>query len=99
MMGDRGDIWSVAGCDGPGDMRKHSALWGGNYDEHPTDTGPGVQQRKQCLGSGKETTELSEVLNEAVVVIFFSLGPALGATIFLMWFGGIVWGLLSSFLR
>ena len=47
----------------------------------------------------KKPRKLSEVLNEAVVVIFFSLGPALGATIFLMWFGGIVWGLLSSFLR
>ncbi len=47
----------------------------------------------------KPSKSLSEILNEAVVVIFFSLGPALGATIFLLWFGGLLWGLLSSFLR
>lgn len=40
--------------------------------------------------------KVSEVLIEAVVVLFFSLGPALGAALFLMWFGGLVWGVLSS---
>ena len=47
----------------------------------------------------KPTKDFRETLNEAVVVVFFSLGPALGAAIFLMWFGGLMWGLLSSFLR
>jgi hypothetical protein len=47
----------------------------------------------------KPTKSFRETLNEAVVIVFFSLGPALGAAIFLMWFGGLVWGLLSSFLR
>jgi hypothetical protein len=36
---------------------------------------------------------------EVVVVLFFSLGPALGAALFLMWFGGLAWGLLSSLFR
>lgn len=47
----------------------------------------------------KSPRSLSDTLNEAVVVVFFSLGPALGAAIFLMWLGGLVWGLLSSFLH
>jgi hypothetical protein len=47
----------------------------------------------------KPSRNLRDTLNEAVVVVFFSLGPALGVAIFLMWFGGLVWGLLSSFLR
>ena len=36
---------------------------------------------------------------EAVVVLFFSLGPAIGAALFLMWFGGLAWGVLSSLFR
>lgn len=47
----------------------------------------------------RQPRKLSDTLNEAVVIIFFSLGPAVGATIFLMWFGGLAWGLLSSFFR
>ncbi|HKT11845.1 MAG TPA: hypothetical protein VJW77_08480 [Terriglobia bacterium] len=42
---------------------------------------------------------MSEILLEAIVVLFFSLGPAIGATLFLMWFGGLVWGVLSSLFR
>jgi hypothetical protein len=34
-----------------------------------------------------------------MVIVFFSLGPALGAAIFFLWFGGLVWGLVSSFFR
>lgn len=49
--------------------------------------------------SAKPSPTFSEKLNEAVVVIFFGLGPAIGATIFLMWFGGIMWGLISSLLH
>lgn len=56
---------------------------------------------------GKHDTELparrprklTDTLNEAVVIVFFSLGPAIGATIFLMWFCGLTWGLLSTFFR
>jgi hypothetical protein len=44
----------------------------------------------------KHPRKTSEILMEAVVVLFFSLGPALGAALFLMWFGGLAWGLLSS---
>jgi len=44
----------------------------------------------------KKPRKLADTLNEMVVVIFFSLGPAIGATIFLMWFGGLMWGVLSS---
>jgi len=47
----------------------------------------------------KPARSFRETLNEAMVVVFFSLGPALGAAIFLMWFGGLMWGLLSSFFR
>lgn len=47
----------------------------------------------------KPSRSFRDALNEAVVIVFFSLGPALGAAIFLMWFGGLVWGLLSSFLH
>lgn len=58
----------------------------------------------QCNGSsvellGQTPRSLSETLNELVVIIFFSLGPAVGGAIFLMWFGGLLWGLASSFLR
>jgi len=49
--------------------------------------------------AGKPSRTFAETLNEAVVVVFFSLGPALGAAIFLLWFGGLMWGLMSSFLR
>jgi len=47
----------------------------------------------------KHSQSLGETLNELVVVVFFSLGPALGAAIFLLWFGGLMWGLFSSFFR
>ena len=43
--------------------------------------------------------KLTDTLMEAVVVLFFSLGPALGAALFLMWFGGLAWGVLSSLFR
>lgn len=54
---------------------------------------------KNAEVTSRQPRKLMDILNEAVVVIFFSLGPALGATIFLMWFGGLVWGVLSSLLR
>ena len=41
----------------------------------------------------------NEILMEAVAVLFFILGPVLGAALFLMWFGGLVWGVLSSLFR
>jgi hypothetical protein len=47
----------------------------------------------------KQPRKTGEILMEAVVVLFFSLGPALGAAIFLMWFGGLAWGVLSSLFR
>jgi hypothetical protein len=47
----------------------------------------------------KHPQSFGETLNELVVVVFFSLGPVLGATIFLLWFGGLMWGLFSSFFR
>jgi hypothetical protein len=43
--------------------------------------------------------KLTETLMEVVVVLFFSLGPVLGAALFLMWFGGLAWGVLSSLFR
>jgi hypothetical protein len=46
----------------------------------------------------KETPARSEKLNEFVVILFLTLGPALGAVIFLTWLGGLVWGLLASLL-
>lgn len=49
--------------------------------------------------SGETRRSLDDSLNELLVVIFFSLGPAIGGAIFLMWFGGLLWGLASSFLR
>ena len=49
--------------------------------------------------AAKQPRKLADSLNEAVVVVFFSLGPALGAAIFLIWFGGLMWGLFSSFFR
>lgn len=54
---------------------------------------------KSAEVTAKQPRKLMDILNEAVVVIFFSMGPALGATIFLIWFGGLVWGVLSSLLR
>jgi hypothetical protein len=47
----------------------------------------------------KQPQKLADILNEAVVVVFFSLGPALGAALFLMWLGGLTWGLLSAIFR
>lgn len=49
-----------------------------------------------AVAPAKKSRSLSDTLNEMVVVIFFSLGPAIGATIFLMWLGGLLWGVLSS---
>jgi hypothetical protein len=46
----------------------------------------------------KEAQTSSEKLNEFVVILFLTLGPALGAVIFLTWLGGLVWGLLASLL-
>lgn len=40
----------------------------------------------------------SDPLNKFLVVLFLTLGPALGAIIFLTWFGGLVWGILTSLL-
>ena len=50
-------------------------------------------------GPARKPRKMTEILMEAVVVLFFSLGPALGAALFLMWFGGLAWGLLSSLFR
>ena len=50
-------------------------------------------------GSAGRPRKLTDVFMEAVVVLFFSLGPALGAVLFLMWFGGLAWGVLSSLFR
>ncbi len=55
--------------------------------------------RAQSGLPAKKPRKTSEILMEAVVVLFFSLGPALGAALFLMWFGGLAWGLLSSLFR
>lgn len=55
-----------------------------------------AQGRTQSGLSAKQPRKVNEVLTEAVVVLFFSLGPALGAALFLMWFGGLAWGILSS---
>lgn len=52
---------------------------------------------KSAKTSARPERDFRDALNEAVVIVFFSLGPALGAAIFLMWFGGLAWGLLSSF--
>ena len=46
----------------------------------------------------KEAKPSSEKLNEFVVILFLTAGPALGAAIFLTWLGGLVWGLLASLL-
>lgn len=51
---------------------------------------------KSATVPAKKPRSLSDTLNEMVVIIFFSLGPAIGATIFLMWLGGLLWGVLSS---
>jgi hypothetical protein len=53
---------------------------------------------KAELQAGKPR-KLTDVFLEAVVVLFFSLGPALGAVLFLMWFGGLAWGVISSLFR
>lgn len=58
-----------------------------------------VRGRAQSVSQGKQQRKVSEILLEAIVVLFFSLGPAIGATLFLMWFGGLVWGVLSSLFR
>jgi hypothetical protein len=47
----------------------------------------------------RKPRKLTDTLMEAVVVLFFSLGPVLGAALFLMWFGGLAWGVLSSLFR
>lgn len=52
--------------------------------------------RPQAGLTAKRPRKVSEILIEVVVVLFFSLGPALGAALFLMWFGGLAWGVLSS---
>jgi hypothetical protein len=49
------------------------------------------------LGS-KDARSTSDILNEFVVVLFLTAGPALGAAIFLTWLGGLVWGVLTSLL-
>jgi hypothetical protein len=46
----------------------------------------------------KEGQVPSDKLNEFVVILFLTAGPALGAVIFLTWLGGLVWGLLASLL-
>lgn len=43
--------------------------------------------------------KVRDVLMETVVILFFSLGPVVGAVLFLMWFGGLAWGVLSSLFR
>ena len=58
-----------------------------------------VHGRAQSELRGKQPRKVSEILLEAIVVLFFSLGPAIGATLFLMWFGGLAWGVLSSLFR
>jgi hypothetical protein len=55
--------------------------------------------RGQAGLPAKQPRKLTEILMEAVVVLFFSLGPVLGAALFLMWFGGLAWGVLSSLFR
>ena len=55
--------------------------------------------RAQAGLPAKQPRKVSEILMEAVVVLFFSLGPAIGAALFLMWFGGLAWGVLSSLFR
>jgi hypothetical protein len=47
----------------------------------------------------RKPRKLTDILMEVVVVLFFSLGPVLGAALFLMWFGGLAWGVLSSLFR
>jgi hypothetical protein len=46
----------------------------------------------------KDVRNASDVLNEFVVVLFLTLGPVLGAVIFLTWLGGLLWGVLTSLL-
>jgi len=38
----------------------------------------------------------TDKLNEFVVILFLTAGPALGGVIFLTWLGGLIWGLLAS---
>jgi len=46
----------------------------------------------------KDPRSTADILNEFVVVLFLTAGPALGAVIFLTWLGGLVWGVLTSLL-
>lgn len=56
-----------------------------------------VQGRAQSGLPAKQPRKVSEILMEAVVILFFSLGPVVGAVLFLMWSVGLAWGVLSSF--
>jgi hypothetical protein len=59
-----------------------------------------VSGGKNCPEApARKPRRLTEILMEVVVVLFFSLGPILGAALFLMWFGGLAWGVLSSLFR
>jgi hypothetical protein len=53
----------------------------------------------KAAAPAKHPQTLADTLNKLMVIVFFSLGPALGAAIFFLWFGGLVWGLVSSFFR
>lgn len=56
-----------------------------------------AQGRAQSGLPAKQPRKVSEILMEAVVILFFSLGPVVGAVLFLMWSVGLAWGVLSSF--
>lgn len=58
-----------------------------------------AQGRAQSGLPAKQPRKMSEILMEAVVVLFFSLGPLVGGVLFLMWSIGLAWGVLSSFFR
>jgi hypothetical protein len=58
-----------------------------------------AQGRAQSGLPAKQPAKVSEILMEAVVILFFSLGPVVGAVLFLMWSVGLAWGVLSSFFR
>ena len=55
-----------------------------------------AQGRAESGLPAKQPRKASEILMEAVVIIFFSLGPIVGAVLFLMWSVGLVWGVLAS---
>ena len=55
--------------------------------------------KKNADVPARKPRKLTEILMEVVVVLFFSLGPVLGAALFLMWFGGLAWGVLTSLFR